>query len=162
MAAVVPFLPYIAAAFTAVSAIQQGQAAKRAGDFNAAVAEQNAGVARNQAAADAEAQQRHARQVIGAQRAAYGASGITLVGSPIDVLSESASNAELDKLNILHRGEIAAVGYGNTATLERMKGAAGERQGYIGAASGILTGATPRKKTAQSGYQIGDYFGLED
>ena len=158
MAAVVPFIPYIAAAFTAVSAIQQGNAARETGEYNAAIAERNAGIARDQANADAEAQGRFARQKIGAARAAYGASGVTLEGSPIDVLAMSASNAELDRLNILHAGEIKAMGYRDTAQLDRMKGEAAQSKGYGDAASAILTGTTQsRKPKPQIGYTIGDY-----
>lgn len=159
-------LPFISIAFTAISAISQGQAAKNEANYNAQIAERNAGVARDQAAADADAQRRHATQVLGSARAAYGASGVTAEGSPLDVLTMSASNAELDRQNILYRGELKAMGYQDTARLDRSRAGAAAKNGYFGAASAVLTGgakyyANLPKSTAQTGYSIGDYSGID-
>jgi hypothetical protein len=164
MAVVVPFIPYIAAAISAVAAISQMQAAKSAANKNAQIAERNAGIAREQAARDAEAQGRTARQKIGAARAAYGAAGVTQEGSPLDVLSMSAANAELDKQNILYRGELRGMGYEDTAELDRQRASAATAQGIGGAASAVLTGAAKVYSNApsstpgaQTGYSLGDY-----
>src|SRR5262245_1420631 len=101
MAAIVPFLPWIAAAggvVSAYAAVQQGQATRRAADYNAAVAQQNAVTARNNAAVDEQRQRMLARQTLGRARANYAASGVTMEGSPEDVLAESATQAEWDAL----------------------------------------------------------------
>ena len=129
------------AVMSAVSSIQQGQAAKAAAQHNADMMRMRAQASRQQAQFNAEQQQRQAHKQIGAMAAGYGASGITLEGSPLDVLEESASAAERDKQAILYRGELAAWGYGNEATLDEFSGANAQRAGYFGAASSILGGA---------------------
>lgn len=126
----------------AAGAISSGRAARQAAEQNALAAERNARISRQQARAEAEAQQRDARRRVGAARAAYGASGVTLEGSPLDVLEESASLAELDKQQILYNGELRAMGYTDTASLDRAGGRNAERQGYFGAASTLLLGAS--------------------
>lgn len=168
MAAVVPFLPMIFSAVgaigTAVSAVAQGERDSQMSTYNAQLAQRNAGIARDQAAADADAQARHARRVIGGARAAYGASGITMEGSPLDVLEMSAANAELDNRSILYKGELRAMGYEDTAGLDLMRGDAARQTGGERAGSAILLGAgraygqmpAPKPK-AQSGYSVGDY-----
>lgn len=162
MAAAVPFLIAASTALAAVSAISQAQQAKATGEYNAAIGARNAGIAREQAARDAEAQHRGAVRAIGAARAAYGASGVTLEGSPLDVLESSAAEAELDRQNILYKGELRAMGYGETAALDLSRGKAAARSGYAQAGSAILMGAgnyygSRPAKTAQSGYSLGDY-----
>lgn len=155
-------LPWIAAGFTAVSAIQQGQAAKKTGQYNAAVATRNAGIARDQAGADAAAQQRLAVQKIGAARAGYAASGVTAEGSPLDVLSMSAANAELDKQNILYKGELRAMGYKESGALDLARGKAAATKGFVNAGAALFGAAgnyyanKPETKP-QTGYRIGDY-----
>ena len=161
-AAAIPWIMGAMAAVSAVQAVQAGRQAKKTSEYNAAIGERNAGLARSQAAADADAQQRHARQVIGAARAGYGASGITLEGSPLDVLESSAANAELDRQNILYKGELRAMGYSEGAALDRVRGDSAQRAGYEKAGSAILMGAGKYygnqavKPTA--GYEVGDYY----
>jgi hypothetical protein len=161
-AAAIPWIMGAMAAVSAVQAIQAGRAAKKQSEFNAAVADRNAGLARDQAAADADAQRRHSQRVLGGIRAGYGASGITMEGSPLDVLEFSAANAELDRQNILYKGELRAMGYDDTAMLDRMRGDAAQSAGYEKAGSAILMGAgkiygnTPASTT---GYTIDhDYY----
>ena len=72
--------------------------------------------------------------------AGYGASGVTLEGTPLDVLEESAANAELDALTIRHQGELAARGYENTATLDTFAASGARTGGYISAVDELLTG----------------------
>lgn len=152
-------LPIIAMSFMAVSAIQQGNAARKQGEYNAAVATRNAGVARDQANADASAQQRLAYQKMGAARAGYAASGITNEGSPLDVLSMSAANAELDKQNILYKGELRAMGYEDTGALDLARGKAAQKQGYVKAASAVFMagGEYMADKPAITGNKISIY-----
>ncbi len=169
MAAALPILKVAATAAAALSALSQASAASSQANYNAQVADRNAGVARDQAARDAEAQGRRARQVLGAARAGFGASGVTSEGSPLDVLMNSASNAEMDRQNILYKGELRAIGYSDTAALERSRAKAAEKEGLVGAASAIITGGPPpedgkvdaygnKKKKATTGYTIGSYF----
>jgi hypothetical protein len=141
MAFIAPALPYIAAAgavMSAVQSIQQGNAAKAAGDHNASIARRNATIAVQQSEADAEAKNREKIQRLGAFRAAYGASGVTGEGNAIDVMATNAALFEYDKQTILYKGKLRALGYEDTATLEEMGGEAAQTAGYIGAGSALL------------------------
>lgn len=153
-------LAIVGTAFTAVSAISQGNAARKEGEYNAAIGTRNAQIARDQADADASAQQRVAQQRLGAARASYAASGVTMEGSPLDVLAMSAANAEMDKQNILYKGNLRAMGYEETAALDLARGKNAQKQGYMKAASAFLTGGAKvydSQPRAQTGYRIGDY-----
>lgn len=144
MGAVAPFIPYImmaGATISAAGAISSAKAQSQAQTYNAQLNEQNAQAAASQAAVNAAAQRRQSEQAQGAMRAAYGAAGVTVEGSPLDALRMSAENAALDEANILYAGRLKATGYANEATLNRMGATTATQQGYFGAASSLLTGA---------------------
>jgi hypothetical protein len=52
-----------------------------------------------------------AKKQIGRMRAQFGAAGVTMEGSPLDVLEESARTAELDRLTIIQGGRVQARKY---------------------------------------------------
>lgn len=122
-----------------MGAIAQGQSAAAAGRYNAQMADQNAIAAQEQATAAAAIQQEHAKKQIGATIAGYGASGVTMDGSPLDVLAESASSAERDKQNILYKGQLQAAGYTDQAQLDSAAASNAAASGYM-SATGILAG----------------------
>lgn len=131
----------VAAAGTAAAAIGKGQQEAKTADFNARAAEQNAALAL-QAAQVREQQQRFAdRRVLARIKAATGASGIQLVGSPLEVLEESAAQAELDALLIRHEGAIEARGFKIEAAIQRQRGKEAKRAGIIKAGTTLLTAA---------------------
>lgn len=127
-------------AMSAIGAIQQGKAASNAAKYNAQLAERNAQIARDQASADEARQRRMAYIRQGALRAGYGASGVSVEGSPLDILEMSAAQEELDALTIRYRGELGATGYEAQAALDRAQAAGASRQGYLKAGSEILMG----------------------
>lgn len=144
MAFMAPLAPWIAgasAAVGAVGAIQQGRAASAAANYNASVSERNAQIEEMQAAEDAERSRRATRRRLGAMRAAYGASGVALEGSPMDVLEDSYAEGELDALTIQYQGRMAAMNSRENARLERMRGRASKTAGYLKAGTSLLTGA---------------------
>lgn len=128
-------------AMSVIGAINQGQQAKSAANYNAQLANNNAIAARQQAEVNAAAQQRASRLKIGSMVAGYGASGVTMEGSPMDVLEASAATAELDRQNILYGGELKSGGYQSTAGLELMRGENAETGSYFSAGSALLSGA---------------------
>lgn len=142
MAANSGVLSLVGTAFSVIGALNQGQQAKNAAEYNAAVARNNAIASRQQATVAAEAQARKSRAQLGSMRAAYGASGVSMEGSPLDVLESSAAMAELDRQNILYSGELKAGGYESTAGLELMRGDAAETGSYFSAGSALLSGAS--------------------
>ncbi len=122
----------LAAAGTATSVagqIKAGNAAARAGEFNANVATEAATIKENQ--------QRLADQRIqGAARANIGVSGIEgTSGSPLDVMVESARQAEMNAL-IIRRGGVL------DAYSARVAGQNAKTASRFGAASTLLTGAS--------------------
>jgi hypothetical protein len=127
-------------AVQAIGAIQQGNAANAAAKYNAQVARNNAIAARQTAAANAAREERLSRKRLGTLRAGVGASGITLEGTPLDLFEDSAAEEELQRLSILHGGEVESIGFENTSQLELARGRAAKRAGYMKAASTILLG----------------------
>lgn len=132
----------VGTAFSVMGALSQGQQARQAGEYNAAVARNNALAAKQQADANAAAQQRKARLQLGSMRAGYGASGVGLEGSPLDVIEQSAAMAELDRQNILYGGTLRSQGYESTAGLELMRGENAVTSSYFNAGSTLLMGAS--------------------
>lgn len=141
----------------AIGAIQSANAQAASAEYNAKIAERNAQIVENnrrlsmrQTEVDAEEKRRENRRTLSAVRAAYGASGLELSGSPLDVLEDSALELELDASRIEAEGrqrsvEMAAQGiaYREDATLSRMQGKAARSAGYINAA-GALFGTAGR------------------
>lgn len=141
MAAALPFMQIAGAVIAAIGALQQGQAAKAAGDYNARINEQNAQIARQNAADQARQVERENYLRLGAIKAAAGASGgDTGQGSVLDVLADTAAQGELEKQQTIYRGELAARGYTNTATLDRFSGEASSTASYWKAGGELLSG----------------------
>lgn len=128
-------------AIGAAGNIRQGNAAEAAGEYNAQIAEQNAQATRATAAEEERRLRVSSRKQIGQARANYGASGVQLEGSPLDVLEESAANSELDALTVRHQGEQQARSLEQYATLERFKGKNAQIAGYLGAAGNVASAA---------------------
>ena len=113
-------------ALSAIGSIQSGNAQARAAEYNAQAAQ-------NQAAAQEAQQRRQAARVMASGRANAAASGIEMDGSPLEVMADSAANAELDALTIRYGGQVRA-------DQERMRGSMARQAGYMGAASSLLMG----------------------
>ena len=141
--AILPALQVVGTVVSIIGALNQGRTQSAAADFNAQVSEQNAQIARQQAADQARQADRETYLRLGAIRAAQGASGGTAdEGSVLDVLGDVAAQSELEKQDILYRGELTARGYTNTATLDRYRGDQVKSASYMKAGSELLSGAT--------------------
>lgn len=126
--------------FSAVSSISSGNAARASGDYNAAIYAQNAEVTRQRAAADEARQRRENLLRAGNLRAGYGASGVTLDGSPLDVLEMAATTGELDAQNVRYKGSLRAIGYENSAALDTAGASNALTSSYYRAGSELLSG----------------------
>jgi hypothetical protein len=151
-------LPYAMLAMTAIGTLQgaaaarqQGEDAKKMADYNSAISQRNAVIARQQAAADVEDQQRDKTRRLGSIVAAYGASGATMEGSPLDVLEASAVEAEREKQKITYKGELRALGYYDEVALNTMAGENAVTKGNATATNTLLSGGG---KLAGQGYAI--------
>ena len=142
MAAALPFLMAAGSVMSAIGALQQGEAAKSAADYNATIATQNAAIARQNAADKARQADRETYLRLGQIRANQGASGGNSgEGSVLDVIGDVAAQSELEKQQILYQGELQARGFTNDATLETFSGEAKQSSGYWKAGSELLSGA---------------------
>jgi hypothetical protein len=167
-----------AAAAKTVGAIVEGnaqQAAQReaaaAHDYNAAVAAQNAEQAYQLADAQEALQRRKARMALGEQAAQIAESGVTYSGSALQVAKQSATNAELDSLLILHHGDVRAKGYLEQAASEHYAGdvsRANARRARtatyfnaIGAPLGAYAGAGVQPTTLGQGYGTAGSYAAE-
>src|SRR5262249_17978648 len=130
-----------AGVFGAIGALQSGENAQKAASYNAALARQQADATLSQTAADADRQRRLGLLTQGRARAGYGASGITVAGSPLDVLAASAAENELDVQTINYRGNLRAAGLRDEAALDEFSGRTARQQSYISATAALLGGA---------------------
>ena len=142
MAEAIPvILGVVSVAATVYSTVQSGQAEKSAEHRierqQVRAAEQARKIAAQRAADEAK---RH-RAILGTQEARYGASGVTMEGSPLLVQMESLKESEEQLRRIREGGE---VGYMSAMELAQAAGKrAGEAEvsGYVGGLGAAATGA---------------------
>ena len=129
------------AAVTAIGTASSAKAQSNASKQNALYAERNQQLSMMQAGAREEAQRRRARYALGSQAAAIAESGVDVnSGSAARSVAESATNAELDALNIRYEGLMQAEGYAAEAANERTRSKYAMNAGYFGAATSLLGG----------------------
>lgn len=124
-----------------IGAAKAGMASSEADYQNAATNQYNAGLAIAQSNEEARRQGVMAYKQIGQMKANYGASGITTEGSAMDVIQNSAANAQLDADTIRAGGAQKAWAYNRGASMDLLKGGAAQEAGGIGFASGLLGAA---------------------
>lgn len=129
------------AVISAIGSIQQGQAAKNAAEYNAEVVKNNAQIARQQGDAQVEQIRRQSVLGLGDMRASFAASGVSMEGSPLDIVADSAYQYELDKQNARWNSEVRATGYDNEGRLSRARGDAAMTGAYFKAGSALLGAA---------------------
>lgn len=138
----------------AMGAMQAAEANAQAAEYNAKVQERNAIIAEQnrvmavrQADIDAEDHRRETRRVLASIRTAYGASGIELAGSPLDVLEDTALERELDTSRIAYEGKVRSregaiqiLGLKEEASLSKMRAENERTAGRYAAFGSILGG----------------------
>lgn len=122
--------------------IIEGQAAYKAGKLNAGVLRLKAAEIRKKTVEDERQTMVNARKAVGEMKANYGASGVTMEGSPLDILEESIAAANRDSFNIRYAGEMEARSAEFDANLAEMQGKAARTSSYFGAFSSLAGGAT--------------------
>lgn len=120
----------------------QGEAEGNALDTASDVQKNNARLALEAGQFNAQRQTIAANRKIGAEEAAYGASGVTATsGSVLNVLAASHANAELDRLNILHGADIRAINDQNQAEMDSIGASSARTGSYFNAVGSIFGGA---------------------
>lgn len=129
--------------FGAYGSLMQGQQTADLLDNQANIQRTNATQTRLAAAANSNRQMTMATKVEGRASASYAAAGVdSSSGSVLAVLGASAANAELDRQNILHGGEVRAINYENQASLDELGAKHAIQASYFNALSSIAGGGS--------------------
>lgn len=145
------------AAVGAAGAVTGARAQAAAAEYNAnvgqrdaIVADQNRIAALQQSRIAQEDRNRDTRRTLASIRASYGASGVGMEGSPLDVLADSAFESALDSRRIDYEGRarnreggMAVQGSLEGARMSRMEGSGARAAGWLSAA-GQLSGGVGR------------------
>ena len=138
-------------AISAAGALSAGAAAKREGEFNAAVGQANARAARRDSAENARRQDRLNRKRLSTFRNTESVS--------LDLLEDNVMEATLQSLDILHAGEVRALGFESGAKLDRLRGAGAQRSSQLSAAGTLLKGGAVFSQSSFFGSPAGDPSG---
>ena len=163
MAALPVILLVAGTAMQAVGEIKEGRAMSQAELYNASVAQSQAQAAKvageferatiTQAGATEQRQlEREKKQTASTQKARYGAAGVRRIGSPIEVMADTAAQFELDlaasRYNVQlgvtqskYEQDVATRYYTSEAQYRRQMAKYQKRAGYLRAGSTILTAA---------------------
>lgn len=144
MPVAIPILIGVTAAGAGLSAygqIKSGNAAKKIGEYNASVYEQQATDALSRGAEDEQKFRQGVKMLIGSQKAGFAGQGIDVTqGSAFDVQADAAFLGELDALTIRTNAQREAAGYRAQAKISRMTGQQAQTASRFGAASTVLGG----------------------
>lgn len=138
MAGAAAIISIASAAIGAVGSLVQGAATANAAKYNAAVAERNRVTTLEQTYAEIDDRRIKQRQMIGQMRAAYGANGVEMTGSPMDVLSDTVEEMEYDNAKVRYQGKLKAQGFDDQKKLFKMEAKSAKVASYFGAASSML------------------------
>lgn len=136
-----PFTAAMVAAGTmkAVGSLVEGQSQAKAYKAEARMADANAQMTYDQTNQREEQVRRESRAALSDQAAAVAQSGTGFTGSNLDVMKQSAANAELDALNTRYQGSVTAVSYKNKAAGLRRAASDSLRAGWLGAGTAALS-----------------------
>lgn len=126
----------------AIGAISAANAQAQAAEYNAAVARRNAVSIRQQANTEALDQDAENRRRLGTIRAAYGAAGIDLAGSPLDVIHDTAIAGETDTRRVVYAGELRATEQDDSAVLATMEAKNSRTAGMFSAVGKLFGGVS--------------------
>jgi hypothetical protein len=128
---------------TGVSAFgqyQQGQSMQSAANYNAAVAEQQAGMIEASGELEAYKIRKQGETIKGTQRARYAASGIRTTGSAAEVLADTAASIQLDMDIARYNTQVGAMGARSQAAMSRYQGQQYAQAGRMGAFTTLIGG----------------------
>lgn len=123
---------------TAIGAGVQGEQAKQTGDYNAKVMGNEAAVSGMESNQATLAQLRKGNMALGRSTAAAVEAGGGVQGSTGAVLHQSATNAELDALNVRYSGLLRQNSYNEQAGLDSQEGKEAMASDFLSGAGGVL------------------------
>lgn len=130
----------IGAVVQGVGTFMQMQAQAAAAEYNKDVSERNRRAVIAQTDAEVDDKRKHDKRVRSAIRATYASNGFELAGSPMDVMADTIMEQEYDVAKLKLQGHMKAEGYREQATLYGMEADAARTAGFIGLATGLLSG----------------------
>ena len=128
-------------ALSAASTYAQAQAQAQAYEASARAAEQQAQAQRKKGEYQAGVIRDKGQSVLSTQRARYGASGVAMTGTPLEVALSTTRDVEMDALMARYNAEVDARRSEGQASIYRSQASAASRAGTIGAVGTLLTGA---------------------
>ena len=126
-------------AFSVAQSITAANNQAKLASHDAQVAEQNAQLAERQAATDAARQRRDAARALGKRRTAAGAAGVSVEGSPLDLLEDLAAESALEVLGIRNQGALRARDFRIGAARTEFQARAGKQSAALGAAATLAS-----------------------
>lgn len=153
MVVALPFIMAAAAVVGAAAAISNGQRQAEMFKYQADVAKNQAQAALQGAAYEAARQSEKAHRIGAQQETMFASSGMVgTEGSPLAIMADTAGSAELDRLGILHQGQLGYMrGYSSATGFDASAGAA-ESSGYMKAGTSLLSGASELVKANPNGW----------
>lgn len=137
--------------------MQSAKQARRIGEYNAQVAENERVLLLQRKAAEEAAIRRNSDRLQATQRVATATSGIQMSGSPLEALRDAKFNTEVDALRIQYAADVDATAKEAEAAMSRASGRAQSAAYRTAAYGSILSGAS-----SQSQYkQQQDMFALQ-
>ena len=140
------FFETLSTFFQTVGSLQQTSAAAKAFSYNSRISTYNAEVTEQQGEIAETQVRQDSRRRIGSIRANVGASGLSLEGSPEDVLGESAYNAEINALNTRYNFGVKATEHRMQAGLQKTRARSTRIGGYLSASGILLSGLARQRK----------------
>lgn len=131
----------IGAVVSGIGTFMQMQAQADAAEYNEAVAQRNARAVTEQTTNDIQDKRAQNRRVLASMRAGFAQNGFEMAGSPMDVMTDTIFEQEYDVAKLKFEGKMKAEGYKEKAVLFDMEADAARTAGFIGLATGILSGA---------------------
>ncbi len=140
----------------AAGAFEKGNASAASAQFNQRISNYNATVTTQEGQIVEQQVRQAGARSIGQMRANIGASGLSSDGSALDILQESAYNAEMDALNTRYNYATKAQAYRMGGELQGMEAKNDKTAGINNAASILMSGYGKARQQSQSDAGYGD------
>jgi hypothetical protein len=139
--------------------VQQGRQMQQAENYNAAVARQTAEATRVAGQFEVDKQRRENARFLGTQRARMAASGVTFSGSPLDVMSDTIADMDMDIAAMRYSTDIGISRANSQANYNDFLGKSYAKQGGIaGNESLFKAGTTLLTSGADTAYKYRGAF----
>ena len=135
-----PALGIIGAVVSAAGSLMSGMMQAQSYKAQAKVQERQADIERQKGDFEAQRERERFRRVSGRQRASYLSSGVSLDGSPTDVIVDSAMENEIDVAAIRYGANIREDNFRSSAQISRMNAGNAMMGGVIGSLSPLIGG----------------------